>query len=130
MATLLLVEDNPDLREVYSRLLEDVGHRVHTAPDGAQGIAAIRDVDPDVVLMDVEMPVLDGISAIRQLKSDVLHQDIRDVPVIFLTSHAEPEVIQQGLDAGADAYIVKPVVAADLVDELHLILTSGELGLD
>jgi PAS domain S-box-containing protein len=104
---ILLAEDNKINQRFAVALLRKDGHDVDVADDGNQAVAAVRDGDYDVVLMDVQMPGLDGIQATRQIRA--LPRPGGDVPIIALTAHALSGVEQQYLDAGMDDYISKPI---------------------
>jgi CheY-like chemotaxis protein len=103
--TVLLVEDNEDNRMIYSTMLRHVGLVVHEATDGAQGLAMARTATPDVILMDISVPVVDGWEATRRLKADPATAHI---PVIALTAHALPSDRQRATEVGCDAYLAKP----------------------
>ncbi len=101
---ILLVEDSAATREVYRLLLEADGHRVRTAVDGAAGFASAVGSPPELVLSDVDMPVQDGFSLTRSIRS---HPRLARTPVILLTSRDDPESRAEGAACGADAYLVK-----------------------
>lgn len=103
--TILLVEDNEDNRRIYLTILEHAGYRVLEATDGEAGIALARDEMPDLILMDVSIPKIDGWEATRQLKADPA---TRDIPIVALTAHALASDRQKAVDAGCDGYIPKP----------------------
>ncbi|MBA2660730.1 MAG: response regulator [Bradymonadaceae bacterium] len=127
MAFILVADDMPELREVYKRHLEDAGHRVITAINGAAAIDAALELGPELILMDIEMPELDGISALRQIKTNERFQSIRQIPIVLLTCHALPDQITEGIEAGCEAYIIKPLDPREIVEELGLLLSSGTL---
>ncbi|MFW5941988.1 MAG: response regulator [Chloroflexota bacterium] len=106
MTTILLVEDNELNRDMLSRRLKRAGFTVITAEDGEQGIVRAREQEPDLILMDMSLPVLDGWEASRRLKGDEATQAI---PIIALTAHAMAGDRQQALDAGCDDYDTKPI---------------------
>ncbi|MFW6063423.1 MAG: response regulator [Chloroflexota bacterium] len=106
MTTILLVEDNELNRDMLSRRLKRAGFTVITAEDGEQGIVRAREQEPDLILMDMSLPVLDGWEASRRLKGDGATQAI---PIIALTAHAMAGDRQQALDAGCDDYDTKPI---------------------
>lgn len=106
MTTILLVEDNELNRDMLSRRLTRAGFRVITAENGEQGIVRAREQEPDLILMDMSLPVLDGWEASRRLKGDGATQAI---PIIALTAHAMAGDRQQALDAGCDDYDTKPI---------------------
>jgi CheY-like chemotaxis protein len=119
MPKLLLVEDNEENREGLSRHLRRKGYEVLTAVDGQQGLEAARTGGPDLILMDMSLPVLDGWEATRQLKADPL---TRHVPVIALTAHAMAGDREKALAAGCDEYDTKPVELARLIGKIRALL--------
>jgi two-component system, cell cycle response regulator DivK len=104
--TVLLVEDNEDNRVIYSTYLTHLGFRVIEAEDGEQGIALAQSEQPDVILMDVSIPLVDGWEATRRLKADPVTSHI---PVIALTAHALASDRERALEVGCDDYLPKPV---------------------
>jgi two-component system cell cycle response regulator DivK len=119
MPRLLLVEDNEESREGLSRHLRRKGFEVATAVDGSQALEAARAELPDLVLMDMSLPVLDGWEATRQLKAD---PRTRHVPVIALTAHAMAGDREKALAAGCDEYDTKPVEFARLLGKIQALL--------
>jgi CheY-like chemotaxis protein len=123
--TVLLVEDNDDNLRIYSTFLTYSGYRVLEAVDGEEGLATARAERPDVILMDVSIPKLDGYEVTRLLKADPLTAQI---PVIAVTAHALPADRERAFDAGCDSYIPKPaeprVVVAEVRKVLEKIATS------
>jgi CheY-like chemotaxis protein len=119
MATkrVLIVEDNFDNRAIYSVLLEHAGYDVLQAPDGQEGVRlACRD-HPDVILMDLSMPVLDGWEALKRLKSD---PDTASIPVFALSAHVLFEGdFDRALEAGFAGYFTKPVEPKRVLEELN-----------
>ena len=110
--TILIVDDDPDIRSICRRCLEQVGYRVSEAEDAEGALAAVREVSPDVILMDITMPGMDGLECTRRLKADPA---TRDIPVIILSARRETGDIVTGLEAGADEYVTKPVRPKELV---------------
>jgi len=102
---VLVVEDNPVNRMVIQRMLENLGLGVRTAPDGLEALIALRERVPDLVIMDVQMPNMDGLEATRQIRS----RWGRGLPVVGLTADVFPAAIRACLDAGMDAHLPKPV---------------------
>jgi len=102
---LLVVEDNPINLELVIELLED-DYELETAEDGEAGLAAARRSRPDLIIMDLSLPVLDGWDAIRQLRSDPA---FRRIPIIALSAHAATQDIDRAVAAGCDAYVTKPI---------------------
>src|SRR5688572_9502860 len=119
MPRLLLVEDNEENREGLSRHLRRKGYEVSTAVDGQQGLEAARAGAPDLILMDMSLPVLDGWEATRQLKAD---PQTRHVPVIALTAHAMAGDREKALAAGCDEYDTKPVELTRLIGKIRALL--------
>jgi CheY-like chemotaxis protein len=122
MPRLLLVEDNEESRDALSRRLQRTGYEVLTAVDGQQGIEAVRAGSPDLVLMDMSLPVLDGWQATRQLKAD---PQTRHIPVIALTAHAMAGDREKALAAGCDEYETKPVEFDRLLGKIQGLLGAS-----
>ncbi len=114
--TILIVEDNEDNRLIYSQYLTHGGFRVLEATNGAEGIEVTRRERPDIVLMDISMPIMDGLTATRALKADA---DLRAIPVIALTAHAMASDEAMAREAGCDGYISKPVMPKDVRAEVE-----------
>lgn len=103
--TVLLVEDNEDNLVIYTTILRFGGYRVVQARDGRAALDAARTVAPDLILMDVSIPYVDGLEVTRRLKSDPA---TRPIPIIALTAHALPSDRDRAFEAGCDGYISKP----------------------
>ncbi|MES2940580.1 MAG: response regulator [Pseudomonadota bacterium] len=124
MPTLLIVEDNEMNRDMLSRRLQRRGYEVLLATDGAQGLAAARDSLPDLVLMDMSLPVIDGWEATRQLKAEAA---TRAIPVIALTAHAMSGDRQKAVDAGCDDFDTKPIELVRLLEKIeHWLGQAGK----
>ena len=121
MAKILLVEDNDMNRDMLSRRLQRRGHEVLVAVDGAQGLAMAQLEQPDLILMDMSLPVLDGWEATRQLKGGATTASI---PIVALTAHAMSEDRAKALDAGCDDYDTKPIELARLVGKIDALLNT------
>ena len=119
MPRLLLVEDNEENRDGLSRHLRRKGFEVLVAVDGQQGVEAARTGAPDLILMDMSLPVLDGWEATRQLKAA---PETRHIPVIALTAHAMAGDREKALAAGCDEYDTKPVEFARLLGKIQALL--------
>jgi two-component system, cell cycle response regulator DivK len=119
MAKILLVEDNEANRDALSRHLKRRGYEVAIAVDGRQGLELARSEAPDLVLMDMSLPVLDGWEATRQLKAD---ERTRPIPVIALTAHAMAGDREKALGAGCDDYDTKPVEFPRLLAKIEALL--------
>jgi len=119
MARILLVEDNEMNRDMLSRRLERKGYTVTCAVDGQEGVAKARSERPDLILMDMSLPVLDGWAATKQLKTD---DGTRTIPVIALTAHAMAEDEKKAREAGCDDYDTKPVELERLLGKIQKLL--------
>ena len=119
MAKILLVEDNEQNRDMLARRLQRQGHAVVTAGDGERAIAMAGSESPDVILMDLNLPVLDGWVATRRIKDS---PQTRSIPVIALTAHAMSGDRQKALSAGCDDYDTKPIDFARLVDKIRALI--------
>ena len=122
MARILLVEDNEMNRDMLSRRLERRGYEVIVAVDGEEGVARAKTDAPDVVLMDLSLPGIDGWEATRQLKSA---DETRSIPVLALTAHAMAGDREKALAAGCDDFDTKPVDLSRLVDKIDALLGGG-----
>lgn len=120
--TVLLVEDNEDNLLVYRTILEHVGYRVIEARDGEEGIESAHSAHPDIILMDISIPKVDGWEATRRLKSD---DATRDIPIVALTAHALDEDREKALLAGCDGYLAKPVEPRRVVEEVRRFIGSA-----
>jgi CheY-like chemotaxis protein len=122
MTRILYVEDNEDNVYMLRRRLERSGFEVTVAGDGEQGVAVARDEQPDLILMDLSLPVLDGWEATRRLKSA---EETRAIPVIALSAHAMPGDREKALEAGCDDYDSKPVNLPSLLGKIRALLPEG-----
>ena len=116
---LLLAEDFEDARELYRDYLEFSGFKVLTAANGREAIERAIELQPDLILMDASMPVLDGWQATRELKAN---NATRHIPVVALTAHAFDDARQQAKAAGCDGFITKPCLPDDLVSQVKSVL--------
>jgi two-component system cell cycle response regulator DivK len=122
MAKLLLVEDNEMNRDMLSRRLVRRGYEVAIAVDGAEGVAMTRTEMPDLVLMDMSLPVVDGWEATRRIKAEPA---TKHLPVIGLTAHAMAGDREKALEAGCDDYDTKPIELDRLLSKIEALLSSG-----
>jgi len=121
MTKILLVEDNEMNRDILFRRLSRRGYVVVFAVDGQQGVEMARSEKPDIILMDMSLPIIDGWEATRRVKSD---NAIRDVPVIGLTAHAMSGDREKALEAGCDDYDTKPVEFDRLISKIERLLSQ------
>ncbi len=119
MPKILLVEDNEMNRDMLSRRLEKRGYTLIIAVDGGQGVALAKSELPDLILMDMSLPVLDGWEATQQIKADAT---TKGIPVIALTAHAMESDRQKALEAGCDDFDTKPVELARLLTKIEELL--------
>ena len=119
MSKILLVEDNEMNRDMLSRRLGRRGHQVVIAVDGEQGVEMARSIAPDLILMDMDLPVLDGWEATRQLKSA---PETKGIPIIALTAHAMMGDRGKAIDAGCDDYDTKPIEFSRLIEKIEAAL--------
>ncbi|HKJ36965.1 MAG TPA: response regulator transcription factor [Solirubrobacterales bacterium] len=113
---VLVVEDDEDIADVLRRSLRQEGHEVRTAIDGEDALEAATDFMPDLVVLDLGLPKLDGVEVCRRLR------DESDVPILILTARTDTEDRVRGLDAGADDYLVKPFERAELLARLRALM--------
>ena len=125
MATILLVEDNEMNRDMLSRRLKRKGFEVVIAEDGEQGVEAASSSKPDLILMDMSLPVIDGWEATRRIKSS---PDTASIPILALTAHAMDTDRQKALDAGCDDYDTKPIELPRLLGKINHLLGTDEGG--
>ncbi|MCA1558028.1 MAG: diguanylate cyclase [Acidobacteria bacterium] len=118
-ATILVADDEPINRSLIQRRLERAGYRVLTAQNGREAVDMSRAERPDLVILDVMMPVMDGLEACQLIKAD---DTVRDTPVIFLSARDETEVKVSGLSLGANDYISKPFKAEELLARVYVAL--------
>ena len=122
MAKILIVDDSPTEVHVFKTMLEKNGHEVSVAITGEEGIEVAKEVVPDLVLMDVVMPGINGFQATRQLSTNDVTANI---PVIIVTTKDQETDKVWGIRQGAIDYIVKPVKEKDLIDRVNLALAGG-----
>jgi twitching motility two-component system response regulator PilH len=116
---ILVVDDSPTEQHVLKSMLQKAGYEVSVAANGEEGIAEAKRIRPDLILMDVVMPVLNGFQATRRLRED---SETAAIPVIMVTTKDQETDKSWGLRQGAEAYLVKPVSAADLLERVRAVL--------
>lgn len=121
--TVLIVDDYPDAREMYAEYLVFAGFDIVQAGNGAEAIERALDSHPDVILMDLSLPIMDGWEATRRLKADTRTGQI---PVLAVTGHALTGISEDAKKAGCDGFITKPCLPEDLVKEIRKVLAGGE----
>lgn len=121
---VLLVEDNEMNRDMLARRLTRKGYAVSVALDGAEGLELAAEMAPDLILMDMSLPVLDGWEASRRLKADPA---LRGIPILALTAHAMSDDRTKALEAGCDEYDTKPVEFSRLLEKMETLLRKRTL---
>ncbi len=121
---VLVIEDEPDILEVIQYNLEREGHKVIACRNGEQGLSRIRTDNPDLVILDLMLPGMDGVEVCRQVKSDPV---TRSIPIVMVTAKGEESDIVLGLGIGADDYITKPFSPRELVARIKVVLRRGPL---
>ena len=122
MATLMVVEDNEPSREVLSRRLERRGYTILLAVNGQEAVSIARAAKPDLILMDLGLPIVDGWEATTQLKGDAA---TRHIPIIVLSAHAMTNDRDMALAAGGDDFDTKPVRFPRLLQKIETLLIKG-----
>ena len=120
---ILLAEDFEDARELYRDYLEFSGFSVLTANNGREAIEQAVALQPDIILMDASMPVLDGWQATRALKSNPA---TKHIPILALTAHAFDDARREAKDVGCDGFVTKPCLPDDLVNRVRAVLGPGK----
>ena len=118
---VLVVDDYPDAREMYGEYLEYCGFEVVQASNGMEALQRALDTNPDIILMDLSLPVMDGWEATRRLKAD---KRTENIPVVALTGHALAGISEGAKKAGCDSFVTKPCLPEDLVKEIRRVLDA------
>ena len=121
-ATVLVVDDDPVIQKLLKVNFEMEGYRVVSAADGAEGLEQAREENPDIIILDIMMPRMNGLEALVALKGDAT---TRGIPVILLSAKAQAGDVQAGLDRGADAYVTKPFDPLELLDRVGELVRAG-----
>jgi CheY-like chemotaxis protein len=122
MPKILLIEDNDLNRDMLSRRLVRGGYEVIIAEDGARGVAMATSDRPDLILMDMSLPVIDGWEATRRIKAT---SELRKIPIIALTAHAMATDREKALEAGCDDYDTKPIELQRLLGKIETLLAAA-----
>jgi len=121
MAKILIAEDERDIRDLVAFTLRFAGHEVFTATNGEEAVEMAPKVNPDLILMDVRMPRMTGYEACKVMKAD---PEMKDIPVVFLSAKGQENEIQQGLEVGAEEYLLKPFAPDQLTKRVKDILAK------
>lgn len=119
MAKILIAEDEQDIRTLITFTLQFAGHEVVAFKDGQEALEAVSIEKPDLILMDVRMPRMDGYEACRQMKTK---PEVKDVPVVFLSAKGQEAEINTGYEAGATEYLLKPFAPDELTQRVNGLL--------
>lgn len=122
MAKILLAEDEKHLADMVAFKLTNSGHRVVLARDGEEALALLGRERPDLAILDIMMPGVDGLEVLRRIRDD---PDLRALPVIMLTAKGQERDVLAGLGAGANDYVVKPFSLKELVARIDTVLRKG-----
>jgi two-component system, OmpR family, alkaline phosphatase synthesis response regulator PhoP len=116
---ILLADDEMDIKTIVEMFLESQGYEVATAYDGLDALDKVKTEKPDLILLDVMMPMIDGFEVAKRLKAD---PETKNIPIIMLSAAGQKEAVQRGLDAGAIDYIVKPFEPVELGNKIEKYL--------
>ena len=119
---ILIVDDEPDILKLTSLRLKKLGYDVLTAVDGKEALDAIRSETPDLVLLDLLLPIMDGAEVCKRVKND---KKLRHIPIILFTAHSDTMTAEKAKSFGADGYIVKPFDPEELMNKIGQILAQG-----
>jgi DNA-binding response OmpR family regulator len=117
--SVLIIDDEPSLLQILAARLRYAGYEVYTAHNGAEGLKKAQAVSPNLILLDIMMPDMDGFAVLLRLKKN---RRTRSAPVVMLTSRSETETIDRAVNMGAEDYIVKPFTPAVLMDKINRLL--------
>jgi DNA-binding response OmpR family regulator len=122
--SVVLAEDDVDIRDLVQIVLEGLDLRVHAVGNGADALDACRTVSPELLLLDITMPGMNGLEVCRAVRQDPA---LADLPIILMTARAQSSDVAAGLDAGADAYIIKPFGPIELREHVEALLDARTL---
>ena len=121
MAKILIAEDERDIRDLVAFTLRFAGHEVFAASNGEEAVELAPKIKPDLILMDVRMPRMTGYEACKAMKAN---PDLKDIPVVFLSAKGQESEIQQGMEAGAEDYFLKPFAPDELTMRVKATLAK------
>ena len=122
--TVLVVDDDPAMREVLERILETENLTVYTAVDGQDALQKTLQLKPDLILLDISMPHVDGMTLYQTIRAG---KDTRNIPIIIVTGHSSRGRLEQCMEAGADDYLAKPFKVEELVMRVHAIYRTAHI---
>jgi len=121
-ARVLVADDDEDILALITAVLRRSGHEVIAVQDGAQALATVQTQSPDLAVLDISMPEVDGLEVLRRVRADV---ETRDLPVILLSAQAQEADVERGYATGASAYIKKPFSPRELADQVDALLPQS-----
>ena len=116
---VLVVDDEPDIRSLLQEILEDEGYAVSTADTAAAAQACVSEARPDLVLLDINLPDMDGYEILEKMRA---HPQTKDIPAIAITANAMMDDVERGEKAGFNDYLIKPVKASELLKSMQVII--------
>ena len=122
--SVLVVDDEPLTRNLLRLMLEPAGYRVAGAGDGIEALEKAKELNPDIMILDVMMPAMDGITVCKTIRDD---QEIAGLPIIMLSGKVHREAVLEGLEAGANRYLAKPMSRTGLLQEMREVLDEMAL---
>jgi CheY-like chemotaxis protein len=121
--TIMVVDDNPDIITIVRTILEGKGFNVLSASSGAECLEALKSQKPDLIVLDIMMPEMDGLEVLTRLKST---SEFTNIPVVLLTAKVQYEDVLGGYKLGADYYITKPFTSTQLINGINLLLGENK----
>lgn len=119
MAKILIVEDEKDIRQLVIYTLQYAGYQVIAGVNGEEAVALAQQERPDLILMDVRMPRMDGYQAAQQIKND---ETTRHIPIVFLSAKGQESEVEHGFELGAEDYLIKPFNPTELIDRIRSVI--------
>jgi DNA-binding response OmpR family regulator len=118
---ILIADDNENIREALTSILEDEGYALWTAKDGAEALRKVREISPDIIILDVTMPEISGYDVCRTIKND---PDLKKIFVLMLSAKGQATEQEHGREAGADEYMVKPFSPSEILARINKIVLN------
>lgn len=125
MAKILIVEDEKDIRQLVIYTLQYAGYQVVAAMNGEEAVVLAQQEKPDLILMDVRMPRMDGYQAAQMIKNDEITQHI---PIVFLSAKGQESEVEHGFEVGAEDYMIKPFSPTELIDRIRSVIEDNGEG--
>lgn len=121
--TILVTDDSAMIRRIVGQIIQQIGHKVIYAENGEKGYALAKSAKPDLIIMDIEMPVMNGIEATTRIKSD---PDTAQIPVLIFTALGSEEDIRKAREAGGQGFLNKPISREALQESIQVVLRIGQ----